>query len=148
MNDLWRQRYRWGYGTLQCMWKHRRAVVEHGSGRRLGLVGIPYMLFFQVLLPLAAPVIDVFALHGLLAGNAGRVVTVWLVYAAVQVATAGYALRLDGESLRPLWSLPLQQFFYRQMIYLVVIQSLVSAVAGAHLPWHKLHRSGEVVVPA
>ena len=148
VNDLWRQRYRWGYGTLQCMWKHRRAVVEHGSGRRLGLVGIPYMLFFQVLLPLAAPVIDVFALHGLLAGNAGRVVTVWLVYAAVQVATAGYALRLDGESLRPLWSLPLQQFFYRQMIYLVIIQSLVSAVAGAHLPWHKLHRSGEVVVPA
>ncbi|MBC7678385.1 MAG: glycosyltransferase [Pseudorhodobacter sp.] len=148
VNDLWRQRYRWGYGTIQCMWKHRRAVVEGGPGRLLGLVGIPYMLFFQVLLPLAAPVIDVFALHGLLTGNAGKVVTIWLVYAAVQVATAGYALRLDRESLRPLWSLPLQQFFYRQMIYLVVIQSIVSAVAGAHLPWHKLHRSGSVVVPA
>ena len=148
INDLWRQRYRWGYGTLQCIWKHRAAMVQGGQGRRLGLVGIPYMLFFQVLLPLAAPVIDVFALHGLLAGDATRVVTIWLVYAGVQVATAAYALHLDGESMRPLWSLPLQQLFYRQLIYLVVIQSIVSAVAGAHLPWHKLYRSGDVVVPA
>lgn len=148
INDLWRQRYRWGYGTLQCLWKHRGAVLDRGPGRRLGRVGIPYMLFFQVLLPLAAPAIDVFALYGLLSGDTRRVATVWLVFAAVQLATSAYALRLDRESLRPLWAQPLQQFFYRQLIYLVVIQSIASAVAGAHLPWHKLHRSGDVVVPA
>jgi len=148
VNDLWRQRYRWGYGTLQCIWKHRAAVVQGGPGRRLGLVGIPYMLFFQVLLPLAAPAIDIFALHGLLAGDATRVATIWLIFMGVQLATTAYALHLDGESMRPLWSQPLQQMFYRQLIYLVVIQSIVSAVAGAHLPWHKLHRSGDVVVPA
>ena len=148
INDLWRQRYRWGYGTLQCVWKHRGAMFAGGAGRRLGLVGLPYMIFFQVLLPLAAPVIDVFALHGLLAGDANRVMTIWLAYVGLQVVTAGYALRLDNESLWPLWSLPLQQLFYRQLIYLVVIQSVVSAVAGAHLPWHKLHRSGDVAVPA
>jgi hypothetical protein len=50
--------------------------------------------------------------------------------------------------MRPLWSMPLQQVFYRQLIYLVVIQSIASAVGGVRLPWHKLHRSGEVVVPA
>jgi cellulose synthase/poly-beta-1,6-N-acetylglucosamine synthase-like glycosyltransferase len=148
VNDLWRQRYRWGYGTLQCVWKHRGAAIQGGKGRRLGLVGLPYMIFFQVILPLVAPVIDVFALHGLLAGDAAKVTIIWLLYASIQVGTAGYALHLDGESLRPLWSLPLQQLFYRQLIYLVVIQSVVSALAGAHLPWHKLHRSGEVVVPA
>jgi cellulose synthase/poly-beta-1,6-N-acetylglucosamine synthase-like glycosyltransferase/peptidoglycan/xylan/chitin deacetylase (PgdA/CDA1 family) len=148
VNDLWRQRYRWGYGTLQCIWKHRAAVVQGGPGRRLGLVGIPYMVFFQVLLPLAAPAIDVFALHGLLAGDASRVATIWLIFMGIQLATTAYALHLDGESLRPLWSQPLQQVFYRQLIYLVVIQSIVSAVAGARLPWHKLRRSGDVVVPA
>ena len=146
INDLWRQRYRWGYGTLQCMWKHRGAIVGGRADRRLGLVGIPYMLFFQVLLPLAAPTIDIFALHGLLTGNAVKVVGIWLLFAGVQLGTTAYALHLDGESMRPLWSQPLQQFFYRQLIYLVVIQSIASAVAGAHLPWHKLHRSGDVVV--
>ena len=100
------------------------------------------------LLPLAAPAIDVFALHGLLAGDASRVATIWLIFMGIQLATTAYALHLDGESLRPLWSQPLQQVFYRQLIYLVVIQSIVSAVAGARLPWHKLRRSGDVVVPA
>ncbi|MCW2600392.1 MAG: polysaccharide deacetylase [Frankiales bacterium] len=148
VGDLWRQRYRWGYGTLQCVWKHRASVFEKGPGRRLGRVGLPYMFAFQVLLPLAAPVIDIFALHGLLTGDGQRVVVLWLAYAALGVATAAYALHLDGERYGPLWSLPLQQLFYRQLIYLVVIQSLVSAVAGLHLPWHKLERSGDVVVPA
>jgi cellulose synthase/poly-beta-1,6-N-acetylglucosamine synthase-like glycosyltransferase len=148
INDLWRQRYRWGYGTLQCIWKHRAAMVEGGPGRRLGLVGIPYMLFFQVLLPLVAPAIDIFALHGLLSGDVTRVAVVWLAFMGIQLATTAYALHLDGESMGPLWAQPLQQVFYRQLIYLVVIQSIVSAIAGARLPWHKLHRSGDVVVPA
>ena len=145
VTDLWRQRWRWGYGTLQCIWKHRGALREKGA---LGRVGIPYMLAFQVLLPLAAPLIDIFAIHGILVGEGTRVAVVWLVYAGVSVAIAGYALHLDGERFGPLWSLPLQQFFYRQLIYLVVIQSVVSALSGLHLPWHKLERTGEVVVPA
>jgi hypothetical protein len=27
-------------------------------------------------------------------------------------------------------------------MYLVVVQSVVTALAGAQLPWHKLHRKG------
>ena len=92
--------------------------------------------------------IDVFAVHGLLTGEGERIAVVWLVYVGLSVATAAYALHLDKENLGPLWSLPLQQLFYRQLIYLVVIQSLVSAVSGLHLPWHKLERTGDVVVPA
>jgi cellulose synthase/poly-beta-1,6-N-acetylglucosamine synthase-like glycosyltransferase len=144
VTDLWRQRWRWGYGTLQCIWKHRGSMREKSA---LGRIGLPYMLAFQVLLPLAAPLIDVFALHGILVGEGTRVAVVWVVYAAVSVAIAGYALHLDGERYGPLWSLPLQQLFYRQLIYLVVIQSVVSALSGLHLPWHKLERTGEVVVP-
>jgi hypothetical protein len=60
--------------------------------------------------------------------------------------TAAYGLHLDRESLRPLWSLPIQQFVYRQLMYLVVIQSLVSAAGGARLRWHKLERTGDLVV--
>lgn len=148
VTDLWRQRWRWGYGTLQCIWKHRGAVVQGGPARRLGLFGLPYMLVAQVILPVLAPIIDVFAIHGLITGSAGKVVAIWLSYLALQLAAAAYALRLDGESLRPLWALPLQQFFYRQLIYLVVIQSLVSALEGAHTPWHKLQRTGEIVSTA
>ena len=138
-NDLWKQRYRWAYGTLQVVWKHRSALLE---GARLGRIALPMLLVFQVVLPLLAPVIDVFAVYGLLSGNARSVVGTWLAYMALQVALGAYALHLDRESLRPLWALPLQQVVYRQLMYLVVIQSVVSALAGVRLPWHKLERTG------
>jgi cellulose synthase/poly-beta-1,6-N-acetylglucosamine synthase-like glycosyltransferase/peptidoglycan/xylan/chitin deacetylase (PgdA/CDA1 family) len=138
-NDLWKQRYRWAYGTLQVVWKHKRALIE---GERLGRIALPMLLLFQVVLPLLAPVIDVFAVYGLLSGNARTVLTTWLAYMVLQVLLGAYALRLDKESLRPLWALPLQQVVYRQLMYLVVLQSLVSALSGIRLPWHKLERTG------
>jgi cellulose synthase/poly-beta-1,6-N-acetylglucosamine synthase-like glycosyltransferase/peptidoglycan/xylan/chitin deacetylase (PgdA/CDA1 family) len=140
---LWRQRYRWCYGTLQAIWKHRGAIHDEGHGRRLGRVGLPYLLAFQVVLPLLAPVIDIFALYGLVFLDPWRVAAYWLMFAGLQLVAAAYALRLDRESLRPLWTLPLQQFVYRQLMYLVVIQSLVTAASGAHLGWHKLERTGD-----
>jgi cellulose synthase/poly-beta-1,6-N-acetylglucosamine synthase-like glycosyltransferase len=143
VGDLWRQRWRWGYGTLQCVWKHRGAFREHAS---LGRFGLPFMIAFQVLMPLLAPFIDLFAIHGILVGEGARVLLVWGGYALLSVLVTAYALHLDHESYRPLWSLPLQQLFYRQLIYLVVVQSLVSALSGIHLPWHKLERTGEVVM--
>jgi hypothetical protein len=48
--------------------------------------------------------------------------------------------------LGPLWTLPLQQFVYRQVMYLVLLQAAVTAVTGRHLRWQKLHRTGEVTV--
>jgi hypothetical protein len=41
-----------------------------------------------------------------------------------------------------LWRLPLQQFAYRQLMYLVLIQSATTALTGGRLGWHKLHRAG------
>jgi cellulose synthase/poly-beta-1,6-N-acetylglucosamine synthase-like glycosyltransferase/peptidoglycan/xylan/chitin deacetylase (PgdA/CDA1 family) len=142
--QLWKQRYRWCYGTLQAMWKHRRAVVERGPSGRFGRRGLVATLLFQVLLPFTAPVMDAFLLYGVLFLDVGRTLALWGGLLATQFLSALYAFRLDRESLRPLWSLPLQQFVYRQLMYLVVIQSLFTAAYGLQLPWVKLRRTGEV----
>src|SRR3712207_2479095 len=130
LGALWRQRYRWCYGTLQAMWKHRRSVLARRSGGHLGRRGLPYLLLFQVLLPVLAPVVDVFAAYGLVFLDPGRVAGYWAGFTALQLLTGVYAFRLDREPLRPLWSLPLQQVVYRQLMYLVVLESLVTALAG------------------
>jgi cellulose synthase/poly-beta-1,6-N-acetylglucosamine synthase-like glycosyltransferase len=147
LSQLWRQRYRWCYGTLQAMWKHKRATVEHGPPGWLGRRGLPYLFLFQVLLPLLAPLIDVAAVYSLLVGDVTTAAIAWLALQAVQYVAAVYAFRLDRESLRPLWTLPLQQVLYRQLMYLIVIQSVASALYGVRLRWHKLRRTGEVSVP-
>jgi cellulose synthase/poly-beta-1,6-N-acetylglucosamine synthase-like glycosyltransferase/peptidoglycan/xylan/chitin deacetylase (PgdA/CDA1 family) len=139
LSSLWRQRYRWSYGTLQSMWKHRGAIRERST---LGWVALPWMFVFQLVLPVIAPVIDVWALYGFFFGDLATALWVWLGLAGLQLLVGAYALHLDRERLRVLWALPLQQFLYRQLMYLVVIQSLVASVQGQRLRWHKLRRLG------
>ncbi|WP_314175814.1 bifunctional polysaccharide deacetylase/glycosyltransferase family 2 protein [Streptomyces winkii] len=142
LRQLWRQRYRWCYGTLQAMWKHRRTVAEVGPAGRFGRRGLSYLALFQVGLPLFAPIVDVFVLYGMLFQGSVQAGGVWLGFLTVQLITAGYALRLDRERVRALWSMPFQLFVYRQLMYLVVIQSVVALLLGTRLKWHRMHRSG------
>ena len=147
MAQLWRQRYRWSYGTMQAMWKHRGAMLERGHAGRFGRVGLPLVAVFQVLTPLFAPLIDVFALYGLLFQSPVKTLLAWFGLLGVQALIAAYAFRLDGEKLRSLWALPLQQVCYRQVMYLVLLQSCMTAVTGGRLYWQKLVRTGEVGAP-
>ncbi|MGN9911909.1 bifunctional polysaccharide deacetylase/glycosyltransferase family 2 protein [Phytohabitans sp. LJ34] len=137
--ELWKQRYRWSYGTMQAMWKHRRALLEKGP---FGRFGLPFLALFGVALPLLAPVIDLLAVYGLLFLGWTETALAWAGMLALQVVTAAVAFRLDRESHRPLWVLPLQQFAYRQLMYLVLLQSVVTALTGARLRWQKMHRTG------
>lgn len=147
LDALWKQRYRWCYGTLQAMWKHRGAVVQDGAAGKLGRRGLGYLLVLQVLLPLFAPVVDLFAIYGLFFLDPARIIGLWLAFLLVQFLMALYAFALDGESPRALWSLPLQQFVYRQLMYLVVIQSVFTAFAGTQLGWHRIERYGSLRQP-
>ncbi|WP_406005269.1 glycosyltransferase [Streptomyces sp. NBC_00637] len=147
MQQLWSQRYRWSYGTMQAIWKHRRAVFERGPSGRFGRVGLPFVSLFMVLAPLLAPLIDVFLLYGVVFGPTQKTVVAWLGVLAVQVVCAAYAFRLDRERMIHLISLPLQQILYRQLMYVVLLQSWITALTGGRLRWQKLRRTGAVEAP-
>jgi hypothetical protein len=57
------------------------------------------------------------------------------------------AFRLDKERATPLWTLPLQQLVYRQLMYLVVIHSLVTALVGSRPRWQRMDRHGSLTAP-
>ncbi|MFI6641650.1 glycosyltransferase [Streptomyces sp. NPDC050504] len=147
VQQLWSQRYRWSYGTMQAIWKHRRALVERGPSGRFGRVGLPFVSLFMVLAPLLAPLIDVFLLYGLVFGPTGKTVTAWFGVLAIQAVCAAYAFRLDKERMTHLISLPLQQVLYRQLMYVVLLQSWITALTGGRLRWQKLRRTGVVGLP-
>jgi cellulose synthase/poly-beta-1,6-N-acetylglucosamine synthase-like glycosyltransferase/peptidoglycan/xylan/chitin deacetylase (PgdA/CDA1 family) len=149
LSALWRQRYRWSFGTMQAVFKHRGALFSRDRReRRIGHRGLPYMLLFQIVLPAFSPLIDLFAIYGALFTGAIRTLIIWAVFNLVQMLIAVYGFRLDREPLRPLWALPLQQFVYRQLMYLVIIESSVSAIQGVRSGWKHLPRTGAVVVGA
>jgi cellulose synthase/poly-beta-1,6-N-acetylglucosamine synthase-like glycosyltransferase/peptidoglycan/xylan/chitin deacetylase (PgdA/CDA1 family) len=133
--QLWRQRYRWSYGTMQALWKHR--------GGHFGRTRIPVIALFSVVLPLLAPLIDLMAVYGLIFLDRKITLLGWLAMLLVQTLTAVLAFRLDHESLRPLWTLPLQQVVYRQAMYAVLLSSALAALTGRRLGWQKIHRTGD-----
>ncbi|MFE1955615.1 polysaccharide deacetylase family protein [Streptomyces sp. NPDC059524] len=144
VQQLWSQRYRWSYGTMQAIWKHRRALVESGPSGRFGRVGLPLVSLFMVLAPLLAPLIDVFFLYGVVFGPTQKTIIAWLGVLALQAVCAAYAFRLDKERMTHLISLPLQQLLYRQLMYVVLLQSWITALTGGRLRWQKLRRTGAV----
>ncbi|MGV9271751.1 polysaccharide deacetylase family protein [Streptomyces griseosporeus] len=147
VQQLWSQRYRWSYGTMQAIWKHRKALVERGPSGRFGRVGLPLVSLFMVVAPLLAPLIDVFLLYGVIFGPTQKTIVAWLGVLAIQLVCAAYAFRLDKEKMTHLISLPLQQILYRQLMYVVLLQSWITALTGGRLRWQKLRRTGVVEAP-
>jgi len=155
---LARQRYRWAFGTLQCLWKHR-AVLRARKPSGLALIGLPQAWLFQILFAAISPLIDLALLlsiagtivrvrqHGW-AQTQGDVLTMalyWLVFTGIDVLCGWIAYRLDGRDLRyPPLLLVAQRFVYRQIMYWVVVRAIASAIGGWVVGWGKLERSGRV----
>lgn len=155
---LFTQRFRWAYGTLQCLWKHR-ALIGRGKPRGLALIGLPQAIVFQLLFTLAAPLIDL-ALLGSIVSTllrlanggwervSGDVLTMagfWLSFTMVDLACGWSACRLDPREQRfPAMRMLMQRFGYRQLLYLVVLRAIFAALTGPKVGWGKLDRSGSV----
>ncbi|MGW3105542.1 bifunctional polysaccharide deacetylase/glycosyltransferase family 2 protein [Streptomyces sp. NPDC001100] len=148
LKQLWSQRYRWSYGTMQALWKHRKSLTDKGPSGRFGRVGMPLVVIFQIITPVFAPLIDVFTVYSMIFVDFWASLAMWFAVLGIQLLCAAYAFRLDKEKYRYLLMMPLQQLAYRQMMYLVLIHSSITALTGGRLRWQKLKRTGEVGTPA
>ena len=157
---LLKQRFRWSFGTLQCVWKHRAAMF---SLRRpvLGFVALPQIWLFQIILTVAAPLVDLAIVSSLLWAIYGRAfhpvewspddfvrsVFYWAAFIFLDLSAGALGMALER---RAPWGdlvwLPIQRFGYRQLMYYVVVKSVVSAVRGYRVGWGKLERRATAVM--
>jgi cellulose synthase/poly-beta-1,6-N-acetylglucosamine synthase-like glycosyltransferase len=164
LRGLLKQRFRWTFGTLQCLWKHRAAVFHYGW---FGKLSLPSLWLFQIAAQVLAPLVD---LQLLLAAATGLtkwisalqhtdvdpapdpmlwvIVAIYLAFMALEVAAGWVAYSLDRSDKRELWLLPTQRFIYRQIMYVVVWRSLLRAAGGVGHAWGKLRRTGDVQLGA
>jgi poly-beta-1,6 N-acetyl-D-glucosamine synthase len=165
MRSLFRQRFRWSFGTLQVLWKHRRGLGRDGW---FGRAVMPSLWIFQVLLPILAPLVDLQMAYALvqfatawvtrgvysadwrpLEQSSHTLATLGFFYAllfAVELLLALVAFRFDRERVRTLWWLFWQRFLYRQLMYAVLWRALTGALRGVAHGWNKVERRGTVVV--
>jgi cellulose synthase/poly-beta-1,6-N-acetylglucosamine synthase-like glycosyltransferase len=158
LRTLARQRFRWAFGTLQCMRKHLDALFRPRYGA-LGFVALPNVWIFQILFPLISPVMDLMLLYTLLVAGLDRlqqprdysstalrqVLFYYALFLAIDWVSAGFAFLLEKrEHWRLLWWLFLQRFCYRQVMYYVMIKSVAVAARGTTVGWGKLDRKATV----
>ena len=158
IRSLAKQRFRWAFGTLQCLWKHRRVMIE-GKPRGLAFIGLPQAIVFQIVLAAISPIIDLALLmsffttylaveaHGWAqtSHDVEKMLIFWLVFTAIDLLAATIAFALERrERWRLLWLLIPQRIGYRQVMYYVVLKAIAQAVRGPRVGWGKLQRTGRV----
>ncbi|WP_440446383.1 polysaccharide deacetylase family protein [Neobacillus bataviensis] len=143
IKSLAKQRYRWVYGTLQCLWKHRDALFNK-KHKSLGFIGLPNMWLFQYIYQTISPIADILFIIALFSTHPGIAAIGFILFYLLDFITSLYAFRLEKESPKPLGSLFLQRILYKQLMTYVVIKSIFSAIKGITVGWNKLKRKGNV----
>jgi peptidoglycan-N-acetylglucosamine deacetylase len=161
MDGLMRQRFRWSFGILQAIFKHRGAIAEH---RAMGLFALPNTLIFQILLPLFSPFIDLMFFAGVFnyiydrhfhpeaasAASFEKLLAFFLAFLLIDFAASALAFALerkhpaskgDAWLLFHIW---IQRFTYRQVFSIVLFKTLKRAVDGKPFNWDKLERTAKM----
>jgi cellulose synthase/poly-beta-1,6-N-acetylglucosamine synthase-like glycosyltransferase/peptidoglycan/xylan/chitin deacetylase (PgdA/CDA1 family) len=151
-NQLIRQRFRWTFGTLQSFWKHGDTLLRPKYGT-LGLIALPNIFIFQLVLPLISPVIDLMffgslLLWGLAQFRVTRLPQLWTSadveksllfffgFMLIDILTCMVAFALERkEDWTLLIPVLLQRFYYRQLMYVVLFRSVKEAVSGRPVGW-------------
>jgi cellulose synthase/poly-beta-1,6-N-acetylglucosamine synthase-like glycosyltransferase/peptidoglycan/xylan/chitin deacetylase (PgdA/CDA1 family) len=154
LKGLLKQRFRWSFGTLQCIWKHREATfsTKHPT---LGFIALPQIWLFQIFLALAAPLVDLAVVYSLGAALVDKMfhpvewspdkltqsLFYWAAFILVDLSACALGMALER---RAPWGdlvwIPVQRFGYRQLMYFVVIKSVLTAIRGPRVGWNKLER--------
>jgi peptidoglycan-N-acetylglucosamine deacetylase len=145
VKTLARQRFRWAYGTLQCLWKHRD-MVFNWKYRALGLFSLPSVWFFQIILVAITPMVDLFLLASLPFGAWSAVLPFVIVFLSMDVLLATLACIIEHESLLVAWRILPMRLIYRPMLSYVIWKAILRAVKGALVGWGKLERTASVPV--
>jgi peptidoglycan-N-acetylglucosamine deacetylase len=160
-SGLMRQRFRWSFGTLQAVWKHRAAFIRN---KAMGLFALPNILIFQMLLPLVSPFIDLMFLAGVLhffvdrhyhpeaasAASFEKLLAYFGAFLLIDFITSAIAFSLErrhpankGDGWL-LWHIWLQRFAYRQVFSIVLFRTLKRAIDGKPFNWEKLERTAKM----
>ena len=160
-----KQRFRWSFGVMQSFWKHKDAFLNP-KYKNFGMIALPHILIFQMILPFLAPLADIILVLSLIAAglgiipaSLGHIVLYYFIFTLVDMAGAAIAFNFENSALKQtqvkdgkrenadykklLWLFP-QQLIYRQLMYYILFKSFNKALKGELQGWGVLKRTGNV----
>lgn len=143
LRSLAKQRFRWAFGTMQCLWKHRDLVLSSRHGA-LGWFSLPSIWFFQIGLVALTPFVDALLIFSIISGTATGIWYYFVIFLAMELFLSALACRLEGEPMRRAWIAVPMRLVYRPLLAWVIWRSIFRALKGALVGWGKLERTASV----
>ncbi|MBV8388196.1 MAG: glycosyltransferase family 2 protein, partial [Mucilaginibacter sp.] len=145
LNALLKQRFRWSFGVIQSFWKNRDALFN-SKYKFFGMVGMPNILIFQIILPLFSPLADLMMIIGLFGDKPYKILAYYVAFVLIDFLVAIIAFRMEREDYKKLVYIIPQRFIWRQLMYYVLFKSIRKALKGELSGWGVLKRTGSVSV--
>jgi len=145
LNMLLKQRFRWSFGVIQSFWKNRDALFNK-KYKFFGMVGMPNILLFQIILPLFSPVADLMMIFGLMGGKPGKILFYYVAFILVDFVVGIIAFWMEKEDYKKLWYIIPQRFIWRQLMYYILFKSVRKALKGELSGWGTVKRTGSVTM--
>lgn len=160
-NSFTKQRFRWAYWLLQVTWKHIDAIFSKDTPSMLRFFIFPSFLIFQIIVPIIAPLFDLFTLSLLIINSISYVFYGSSIYLETLVHILFYswiflifdfiiayiALSFEkNENWKLIYYFIPQRFIYRFFMYYINLKSLWNALKWVAIGWNKLERSGTVTI--
>jgi biofilm PGA synthesis N-glycosyltransferase PgaC len=143
---LTKQRFRWMFGNIQSLWKHRRMLLNYRYGW-LGMFIMPNSLI-SIIIPLFFwPLLAYISIQNVINGNYQVIVIYFLVSLTIQFIVAAIGLRLARERLALLWAVPFARFIYGPIRLYILYKTVLTALRGSYVGWNKLLRAGTAAYP-
>ena len=151
LKQFMKQRFRWSYGIMQSFWKNKDACFNPRY-KATGMVALPNILLFQVLMPVIAPIADLFFFFSIVWSwndpeSMHKLFLFYGLFLLVDVLVSVMAFAFAKERFsKLLWLIP-QRFVYRQLMYVILFRSFQKAIKGEAQGWGVLKRTGNVMMP-
>jgi cellulose synthase/poly-beta-1,6-N-acetylglucosamine synthase-like glycosyltransferase/peptidoglycan/xylan/chitin deacetylase (PgdA/CDA1 family)/spore germination protein YaaH len=143
LNALMKQRFRWSFGVIQSFWKNKDALFNK-KYKFFGMVGMPNILLFQIVLPLFSPLADILMIFGLFSDKPFKIIAYYIVFIVIDLLVSMLAFWMEKESYKKLVYIIPQRFVWRQLMYWVLFKSVRRALKGELSSWGVLKRTGTV----
>ena len=139
-----KQRFRWAFGTLQCLWKHRE-LLFNPQYKALGWFSLPSSWFFNIFLVALGSIIDLLLILSLVVSPANAILYFYFfVFLVADLILAAVACLVEREPLSQIWLVLPMRFIYRPVLNIVVVRAILRALKGVWVGWGKLDRTASV----
>ncbi len=148
LKEFMKQRFRWSYGVMQAFFKNKEACFNP-KHKGLGMVALPNIFIFQIILPIFAPLADLVLIISLIWNHNNpdslhKIGIYYIVFMFVDVLVSMVAFVFEKEKLSKLFWLIPQRFVYRQLMYVILFKAIKKAIKGESQGWGVLKRTGNV----